>query len=254
MAEDSQAPAASRGIKRFYEDVTVRESEHGVGWEIWLDSRRLKSPSKADLVVESKDMALLLGMEWDAQSDKIYPSGMPIMSFVSTVSDTFPAARGKTIEECLRYLATDTVCFRCAEDDDKDLFEAQKEHWDPLYEWFESKYGIELGVSYTFVRPRHSEASKQAIENTLKEMNDWELQAAYICASSCKSLVVALALLEGQIDIDAAIQAARVEEEVQIKQWGMVEGGHDVDRAHLHVQVASASVVASAMKGDSVSE
>ena len=50
----------------------------------------------------------------------------------------------------------------------------------------------------------------------------------------------ALMLLTG---IDDAVAAARLEEEYQIAQWGMVEGGHDVDRAHINVQIASGRVL-----------
>lgn len=36
-----------------------------------------------------------------------------------------------------------------------------------------------------------------------------------------------------------AIAAARLEENVQIQQWGHVEGGHDVDIADINVRMAA---------------
>ena len=46
----------------------------------------------------------------------------------------------------------------------------------------------------------------------------------------CKSLVIALALVGRFINFQQAKVASRVEEEFQIDIWGVVEGGHDMDR------------------------
>ena len=40
-----------------------------------------------------------------------------------------------------------------------------------------------------------------------------------------------------------AFDAARVEEDVQIEEWGLVEGNHDVDKANLLTQIAAASML-----------
>ena len=61
----------------------------------------------------------------------------------------------------------------------------------------------------------------EAVRKELEGMSDWELQASYLCTSACKSLIVSLALMNGTIEIEEAMQASRVEEETQIKQWGM---------------------------------
>ena len=41
-------------------------------------------------------------------------------------------------------------------------------------------------------------------------------------------------------DLDKAIEASRVEEEFQIANWGLVEGGHDYDRLNCSIQLRSA--------------
>ena len=70
-----------------------------------------------------------------------------------------------------------------------------------------------------------------------------QLQALFLFTNVCKSLTIGLALVHGRLSIDDAVAAARLEEEYQIAQWGMVEGGHDVDRAHINVQIASGRVL-----------
>ena len=48
---------------------------------------------------------------------------------------------------------------------------------------------------------------------------------------------------------NAAVHLSRLEEEVQIEEWGMVEGGHDLDRADQNVRVAAPAVFMRLYKG-----
>ena len=71
-------------------------------------------------------------------------------------------------------------------------------------------------------------------------MDDWRLSALESLTATCRSLVIALAAASGRISPEAALIAARVEEEYQAEVWGMVEGGHDVDRADHRARIAGA--------------
>ncbi len=48
--------------------------------------------------------------------------------------------------------------------------------------------------------------------------------------------------LQGQLDVQAAITAARLEETYQMDEWGLVEGGHDIDIADMQVRIAGPAV------------
>lgn len=88
---------------------------------------------------------------------------------------------------------------------------------------------------------------------------------------ACRSFVLAYGLFRGRLGPEEALWAARVEEEFQVRGefsrccwppaslgatndghgrltlqidlWGMVEGGHDIDRADMRVRLSSASVL-----------
>lgn len=49
---------------------------------------------------------------------------------------------------------------------------------------------------------------------------------------------MSVVLLQGQLDVQAAITAARLEETYQMDEWGLVEGGHDIDIADMQVRIA----------------
>lgn len=76
----------------------------------------------------------------------------------------------------------------------------------------------------------------------LAALDTWQLAAAEQLASSCKSVLIGLAAMRGRLGIAATVEAARVEEDHQIEEWGLVEGGHDIDIADLHVRVAAPSL------------
>lgn len=56
-----------------------------------------------------------------------------------------------------------------------------------------------------------------------------------------QSLITALALFKRHIMAKDAMDLSRVEEEFQIGRWGLVEGGHDLDRVNCAVNLSSAS-------------
>lgn len=53
--------------KRFYKKVTTREAEDGNGWNVMLDYRTLKTPSKKPLKCPSPSLAMAVAAEWDYQ-------------------------------------------------------------------------------------------------------------------------------------------------------------------------------------------
>lgn len=58
-----------------------------------------------------------------------------------------------------------------------------------------------------------------------------------------QSLITALALFKRHITAKDAMELSRLEEEFQIGRWGLVEGGHDLDRVNCAVNLSSASTM-----------
>lgn len=73
-------------------------------------------------------------------------------------------------------------------------------------------------------------------------LSSWERSAFEQLSSACKSVCMAIGGIEGHCSIHDLLKASRVEEDHQIEQWGLVEGGHDIDIAEVHVRVAAPMV------------
>jgi hypothetical protein len=73
-------------------------------------------------------------------------------------------------------------------------------------------------------------------------LDPWRLAVAEQLAASSKSVLLGLATAAGRLSVQESLAAARLEEDMQIEEWGMVEGGHDIDVADARVRIAAPSL------------
>lgn len=73
-------------------------------------------------------------------------------------------------------------------------------------------------------------------------LDPWQLAAIEQLITTSKSLVVSAALLHGRLSVAEAVAAARLEEDFQLEDWGMVEAGHDLDIADTRTRIGAAAV------------
>ncbi|XP_061341848.1 uncharacterized protein LOC133288166 [Gastrolobium bilobum] len=231
--------------KRFYKEVKTRESEDGNGWTVMLDYRTLKTPSKRPLKLPTPALAKAIAAEWEYQvSDGIRPFTMPLMRLACTALERVPLTRSKIIENLMKKFNQDLVFCRAPDDNDLTSYvhDRQVEKIDPLLCWVESEFGFKPVVYSSFFGGKQEDGLVMAIENLLKKTDDCELAAIDAIAASAHSLIIAIGTVCGKLQIEEAIELTRLEEDLQVDKWGLVEGGHDVDIADLRVQISSAVV------------
>ncbi|XP_075474340.1 uncharacterized protein LOC142505299 isoform X2 [Primulina tabacum] len=234
--------------KRFYKEVTTREADDGNGWTVMLDYRTLKSPSKRPLKCPTLALAKAIAVEWDYQlADGIRPFTMPLMRLACTALERVPITRPKIIENLMKKFNQDLVFCRASGDDPltSDLlgiYNRQVEKLDPLLRWLELEFGFKPVTYSSFFGGKQEEGLVNAIENLLRKTDNSELAAIDALAASAHSLIIAIGIFRGKLNIEQAIELIRLEEDLQVDKWGMVEGGHDVDVTDLRVQVSSATV------------
>jgi ATP synthase F1 complex assembly factor 2 len=74
-------------------------------------------------------------------------------------------------------------------------------------------------------------------------LDPWRLAAVEQLTYSGKSLLLALALSAGRLNLKEALVAVRLEEIIQSEEWGEVEAGHDLDGADIGSRVTSAILI-----------
>lgn len=75
------------------------------------------------------------------------------------------------------------------------------------------------------------------------KLNKFEISALDTIATCTKSISIALAVMHQRITVEQAWEAARIEENYQIRQYGHVEGiyGHSIDMEYVRHRVATAA-------------
>ncbi|KAK1438794.1 hypothetical protein QVD17_04605 [Tagetes erecta] len=231
--------------KRFYKQVTTRPADDGIGWSVMLDYRTLKTPSKRPLKCPTLPLAKAIAAEWEYQlTDGIRPFTMPLMKLACTALERVPLTRPKIIDNLMTRFNQDLVFCRAPEDNvlTKGVHELQVKKIDPLLKWVESEFGFKPVVYSSIFGGKQEDGLVKAVENVLKKTNDNELAAIDALASASHSLVISIAMFRGRLQIPEAIELIRLEEDMQVEKWGLVEGGHDLDVADLKVQISSAAV------------
>jgi len=211
-------------MKRFYEGTTAEA--HGASWRVLLDGKPIKTPKGTHLELPSKPLAQAVAQEWASQGEQIKPKEMPLTTVGCTAVDLVRPEIGECVGRLLPYLAMDTLCF---EDDNEILAEMQAKEWQPMREWFQAHFGVQLAVARGINAPAHPQPTLPTVEKALFGYDEWELSALEIATSTAKSLIVATSLVDREDFVAKdAFRLALLEEHFQIEKWGLVEGEHDV--------------------------
>lgn len=211
----------------------------GRGFQLLLRKYPIKTPAKKLLVLPTRSLALAVAAEWEwLPKGKPVPHLMPLMSLAATATDQ-PKEKSKVVEHLLKYVHTDGACIRY---EPGKLEQRQAATFDPLLLWARQRLGWTLTTSHSIFGTQQDEATVAAVEAWLQGLSRWHLAAAEQLITASKSVVIAAALLYGRINVAQAVAAARIEEEYQLEDWGMVEAGHDLDIADTRSRLGAPAV------------
>ncbi|XP_067859070.1 ATP synthase mitochondrial F1 complex assembly factor 2 [Heptranchias perlo] len=231
-------PATER--KKFYQDVSISQGEGGA-FEINLDRKKLKTPQGKLFTVPSEVLAIAVATEWESQRDTLQFFTMHLTTLCNTALDN-PTQRTKEqlIRAALKYLDTDTVCYRVEEP--PGLVELQRNEWDPVIEWIENRYNVVIGSSTSILGPNIPKESKETFEQHLSSYNSWALVGLEYIIHQLKSVVLSLNLIDRNLNVEKAVLLSRLEEQYQIECWGNVEWAHDYDLHELRSRTAAGTL------------
>lgn len=203
--------------KRFYKQAQVGEST-GEGFPLLLDGKQVMTPARKALVAPVRDLADAIAREWEAQVEVIDPFAMPLTRLANVVIDGVAVAPSPVTEEIVQYLGSDLLCYRA--DTPPGLVERQMAAWNPVLDWARDVLGARFilieGVVYAAQPPEAIAAAAATIP-----ADPWRLGAVASITTLTGSALLALAVNAGALDAAAAWQAAHVDEDYQMSQWGL---------------------------------
>jgi ATP synthase F1 complex assembly factor 2 len=236
-------------IRRFYKSVRCSDLADGPtgGFRVLLDGKTVKTPGGRVLEPPNRALAVAAALEWDAQGDVVHPSTMPVTTMLATALDREAMMRPIHTRSVMGALGTDLLLLLEDPDYDKPLHAAQVEAFGPLVRWFSREFfpmEMVVGFSPPAVPPEHL----QRLKSHLDAQSFLSLSALEAITSTTKSVIGALAVQAGVTDAKGLLRAVEVDERSQTERWGVVEGGHDIDSANAHLQVAGAQLLLKSLK------
>lgn len=203
--------------KRFYKDVAVAEQDGA--FVVTLDGRAVKTPGKALFSLPARQAAQLVADEFAAQGETLDLATMPVYRLVNTAIDGVAADPQAVLEDILRFSSSDMLCYRA--DGPARLVALQNEAWDPVLDWARTVLGARFNLAEGVI---HVEQPREAVAALGIHLNQraepLRLAALHVMTTLTGSALLALAVEFGELDAEAAWNAAHVDEDFQASQWG----------------------------------
>jgi chaperone required for assembly of F1-ATPase len=212
--------AARRGARpalrrRFYAEARVVEDASG--YAVRLDGKPVLTPARRILAAPTCALAEAMAAEWQAQRDVIDPSGMPLTRLANAIIDGVADRPQPVAAEIAKYVGSDLLFYRAASP--PGLIERQRRHWDPVLAWAAQTLGARFAVVEGVMHVDQPQEALSAVRAAIPD-DPWPLGAFHAATTLLGSALLALALAHGEISVDEAWQAAHVDEDWNMEQWG----------------------------------
>lgn len=208
---------AAPGPKRFYAQAKAVPGEGG--FVLALDDRPARTPGRAALVLPTLALGDAVAAEWNAQGPTIDPAAMPLTRLANTAIDGVAATAGEVREDIARYAGSDLVVYRAG--DPERLVADQAAAWDPVLDWARDALGARFVLREGLMFVEQPASSLARIRSRLDgETSPFALAALHVMTTLTGSALIALMHAAGALDLDAAWQAAHVDEFHQESRWG----------------------------------
>jgi chaperone required for assembly of F1-ATPase len=212
MAGRPLAPPAP-AVKRFYKAAEATPER-----TIQLDGRPVKTPGRQDLAAPTPALAEAIAAEWNAQGDRIDPRSMPLTGLANAAIDRIGPARQSFADGLATYGESDLLCYRA--EGPASLVARQAQSWDPILAWARRRYDVDFVVTDGIIHAPQPANTIAQLAQAVHARDAFALAGLSPLVTISGSLVIALALAEGAIDLEFAWVASMLDEQWQAENWG----------------------------------
>jgi chaperone required for assembly of F1-ATPase len=211
-----KATQGTRRPKRFYKEVAIRAEDGRVS--VLLDGKPIRTPAKAPLALPNAALAEAVAQEWRAQRERIEPETMPLTKLANSAIDGVRGREQAVIDDILAFAGADLVCYRAAGRDE--LVALQGQHWNPVLAFAKDDLAASLKLGRGVAHIEQPPASLDRIKRRLEDFDAFGLAALHVMTTLTGSAMLALGVALGRLSPEEAWEAANVDEDWQIGQWG----------------------------------
>lgn len=203
-------------MKRIYREAAWRSLDDA--FDVTLDDRPLRTPARRPIILPTEDLAREVAREWQEQTDEIRPETMPLTRLVTTAIDRVALRRREVEKELAGFAASDLVCYRA--EVPASLVDRQAMLWQPLVDWVSHRYDAALTVTSGIIPVDQPDSTVATLTSALAPLSDLEIMAVYAVTAPTGSLVIGLAVVEGELVGEAAWEAGLADDLYMNEAWG----------------------------------
>ncbi|MCR8726584.1 ATP12 family chaperone protein [Frigidibacter sp. ROC022] len=201
--------------KRFWTQAqAVPEAQ---GFAVHLDSRPVRTPSKAPLILPNLPLAEAVAAEWQAQGERLDPATMPHTRTANTALDKVAASLDEVVRIVADYGGSDLLCYRASHP--QELVDAQSA-WDAPLDWAAETLGARLRVTAGVMPVAQDPEALARLDAEVARLSVFELTAFHDLVALSGSLILGLSVAGAVLDPEQAWRLSRVDEEFQARLWG----------------------------------
>jgi chaperone required for assembly of F1-ATPase len=241
--EAARRLAAQPLRRRFYKGAAIGAAPD---YPLLLDGKPVKTPAGNPLAVPRPAIAAAIAAEWAAQGETIDPASMPLTRLVNSAIDGVAGEMPAVRATILTYAGADLLCYRAERPEV--LAAAQRVAWDPVLAWAERHLGVRFALSAGVVHVAQPNETLAAVARELATIDaPLTLAALNLATTLAGSALLALALARGALSEEAAWDAAHVDEDWNVREWG-ADAEAMRARALRRADFAAAALVLAAMR------
>lgn len=203
-------------MKRFWKEVSDEAVEGG--WGVRLDSRPVRTPARALLVVPTRKLAESIADEWRCVEGDLDPRGMPLTGLANAAIDRVAPARETFAAGLSSYAEADLACYRA--EGPSELVALQERRWDSLLAWARRRFDVDFATTCGITHVAQPSATVERLAHAVAALDAFHLAGLSPLVTIGGSLVAALAVLEKALRPEEAWDAVTIDDRWQLERWG----------------------------------
>jgi len=207
-------------MKRFWDKAEAVVS--GTGFGVSLDGKPVRLPGGAVLAVGTRALAEAIAAEWQAaggaRDGEFGMEDVPLTRIAATAQEKIAPDPHATVAALAKFGETDLLCYRAA--DPPALVARQHAAWQPWLDWARDRLNADLAVTQGVIHVPQEPDALAALVAILSAEKPMVLAGLGVMVPALGSLVLGLAVAHGALDVDAAHEAAIVDDLFQEALWG----------------------------------
>jgi chaperone required for assembly of F1-ATPase len=208
-------------MKRFWDQVSV-VAQDGC-FAVLLDAKPMRLPGGARLRLESRLLANAIAAEWQqaggAIGGDLRAEDLPLTRLAGTAQERVATDPAPTIEALAKYAETDLLCYRASSP--AALASRQAALWQPWLDWASRRYyGAHLRVADGVMPIAQPPEAIAALRRAVQAYPPFVLAGLGQLVPATGSLVLGLAVADGEMSGATAHDLAVLDDVFQAEQWG----------------------------------